>query len=234
MGLYKNLFKQTAIYGLATVFPRMMSFFLVPLYTELLPKAAYGKVTIIFSYMIFFNVMLAYGMETAFFRFYNKETNKKKVIETAMISVFWTSLVFLGLALLFRNTLAHYSEIDVQYVTYTIWILALDALVVIPFSKLRANQRPMFYALVKMGNVTINLALNVFFLVLLPKFAISNPGNFFESIYVENFQIGYIFISLIISSFATFLALLPDYFKQKWHFDLEVFDIYALKKVSWV
>ena len=219
MGLYKNLFKQTAIYGLATVFPRMMSFFLVPLYTELLPKAAYGKVTIIFSYMIFFNVMLAYGMETAFFRFYNKETNKKKVIETAMISVFWTSLVFLGLALLFRNTLAHYSEIDVQYVTYTIWILALDALVVIPFSKLRANQRPMFYALVKMGNVTINLALNVFFLVLLPKFAISNPGNFFESIYVENFQIGYIFISLIISSFATFLALLPDYFKVKWHFD---------------
>ena len=219
MGLYKNLFKQTAIYGLATVFPRMMSFFLVPLYTELLPKAAYGKVTIIFSYMIFFNVMLAYGMETAFFRFYNKETNKKKVIETAMISVFWTSLVFLGLALLFRNTLAHYSEIDVQYVTYTIWILALDALVVIPFSKLRANQRPMFYALVKMGNVTINLALNVFFLVLLPKFAISNPGNFFESIYVENFQIGYIFISLIISSFATFLALSPDYFKVKWHFD---------------
>lgn len=222
MSLYKNLFKQTAIYGLATVFPRMMSFFLVPLYTELLPKEEYGKVTIIFSYMIFFNVMLAYGMETAFFRFYNKETDKKNVIETSMIAIFWTSMVFLAFALIFRNTLAAHSEIDVQYVTYTIWILVLDALVVIPFSKLRANQRSMFYAMVKMGNVTINLLLNIFFLVFLPKLAVSNPESFFDEIYVENFQIGYIFISLIVSSFATFIVLSPDYIKIKWHFDFDL------------
>jgi len=77
LGLFKNLFKQTAIYGLATVLPRMFSFLLVPLYTKLLPKADYGQVTVVFAYMIFFNVLLAYGMETAFFRFYNKETDKK-------------------------------------------------------------------------------------------------------------------------------------------------------------
>ena len=76
MGLYKKLFQQTAIYGLATVIPRMFSFLLVPLYTGLLPQAEYGKVSIIFAWMIFFNVILAYGMETAFFRFYNKEENK--------------------------------------------------------------------------------------------------------------------------------------------------------------
>lgn len=222
MSLYKNLFKQTAIYGLATVFPRMMSFFLVPLYTELLPKEEYGKVTVIFAYMIFFNVMLAYGMETAFFRFYNKETDKKKVVETATVSVFWTTLVFLVLALVFRNTLAKYSEIDVQYVTYSIWILVLDALVVIPFSKLRANQRPIFYSIIKMGNVTINLILNIFFLVVLPKIAASNPDSFFGLLYFENFQIGYIFVSLVVSSLATFLALSSDYFKINWTFDFEL------------
>ncbi len=222
MGLYKNLFKQTAIYGLATVFPRMMSFFLVPLYTELLPKEAYGKVNIIFSYLIFFNVILAYGMETAFFRFYNKETDKKNVVDTAAVSIFWTTLIFLACALLFRNTLAFYSEIDVQYVTYTIWIIALDALVVIPFSKLRATQRSMFYAVLKMGNVTVNLVLNLFFLIFLPKLAVSNPGSFFDTIYVENFQIGYIFISNIMASLLTFLVLSPDYFKIKWHLDREL------------
>ena len=222
MNLYKNLFKQTAIYGLATVFPRMMSFFLVPLYTELLPKEEYGKVTVIFAYMIFFNVILAYGMETAFFRFYNKETNKKSVIGTAMVSIFWTSIVFLAIALLFRNTLAAYSEINVEYVTYSIWILVLDALVVIPFSKLRARQRPMFYAIIKMANVTINLVLNIFFLIFLPKLATPNPDDFFSVIYFENFQIGYIFISLIIASLATFIALSPDYFKVKWQFDFNL------------
>jgi len=222
LGLYKKLFQQTAIYGLATVIPRMMSFFLVPLYTGLLPKEEYGKITVIFSYMIFFNVVLAYGMETAFFRFYNKESDKKNVIETAMISIFWTSLAFLGLGLLFRNTLTDFSGINVQYVTYTIWILVLDALVIIPFSKLRANQRPFYYAIVKIGNVAINLILNIFFLIMLPKLATPNPNDFFSLMYFENFQIGYIFLSLIISSFATFIVLSPDYLKVKWHFDAEL------------
>lgn len=220
MSLYKNLFKQTAIYGLATVFPRMISFFLVPLYTEMLPKEEYGKVTVIFSYMIFFNVILAYGMETAFFRFYNRETDKQKVVQTAMVSIFFSTLLFLIPALLFRQTLADYSEIDLQYVNYTIWILVFDALVVIPFSKLRANQRPMLYALIKMGNVTINLILNLFFLIALPK--LSQPGNFFSTIYFENFQIGYIFLSNIISSFLTLVVLCPDYFKVKWTLDFEL------------
>ncbi|NHM07808.1 oligosaccharide flippase family protein [Flavobacterium sp. CYK-4] len=217
MSLYKNLFKQTAIYGLATVFPRMISFFLVPLYTEMLPKEEYGKVTVIFSYMIFFNVILAYGMETAFFRFYNKESDKQNVVQTAMVSIFFSTILFLIPALLFRQTLADYSEIDLQYVNYTIWILALDALVVIPFSKLRANQRPMRYALIKMGNVTVNLLLNLFFLIGLPKLA--QPGNFLSTIYFEDFQIGYIFLSNIISSFLTFVVLCPDYFKVKWKLD---------------
>ncbi|HMK06687.1 MAG TPA: polysaccharide biosynthesis C-terminal domain-containing protein, partial [Flavobacterium sp.] len=139
--------------------------------------------------------------------------------ETSMISIFWTSIVFLALALLFRHTLAAYSEIDVQYVTYTIWILALDALAVIPFSRLRANQRPIRYAIVKIGNVTINLLFNIFLLICLPKLAASNPDGFFGSMYFENFQIGYIFISNIIASLITFIVLSPDYFTVKWHFN---------------
>ena len=220
--MYKSLFKQTAIYGLATVLPRMFSFLLVPIYTDLLPKAAYGKVSIIFSWMIFFNVILAYGMETAFFRFYNKEADKKSVIETTTVSIFWSTIAFLFLSLLFRNTLADGSGIDVQYITYTIWILVLDALVIVPFSNLRANQQPMYYAAIKIGNVVVNLLLNLFFLLILPKVAIANPTGLLSSFYFENFQIGYIFISNIIASLLTFLALSPNYLKIKWHFNFEL------------
>jgi len=220
LGLYKNLFKQTAIYGLATVLPRMFSFLLVPLYTDLLPKAAYGKVSIIFAWMIFFNVILAYGMETAFFRFYNNETNKKTVVETTTVSIFWSTILFLFVALLFKNTLANWSGIDSQYIIYTIWILALDALVIVPFSKLRAYQKPMIYALIKIGNVVVNLTLSVFFLLFLPSIAQSNPDSFISTLYVENFQIGYIFMANIISSFLTFVVLSPNYFHLKWNFDL--------------
>jgi O-antigen/teichoic acid export membrane protein len=222
LSLYKNLFKQTAIYGLATVLPRMFSFLLVPIYTDLLPKAAYGKVSIIFSWMIFFNVILAYGMETAFFRFYNKESNKKSVVETTTVSIFWSTLLFLFVSLLFRNTLANWSGIDMQYITYTIWILVLDALVIIPFSILRANQRPLYYSCIKIGNVVVNLLLNLFFLVVLPHITQSNPTGFLSEFYFENYQIGYIFISNIIASFLTFLALSPNYFQIKWQFDFDL------------
>lgn len=219
MGLYKNLFKQTAIYGLATVLPRMFSFLLVPLYTNLLPKAEYGKVSIIFAYMIFFNVILAYGMETAFFRFYNKKENKDAVIETTTVSIFWTTIAFLFIALLYRTSLADWSGIDAQYIGYTIWILALDALVIIPFSKLRATQKPMVYAAIKIGNVLVNLILSVLFLLYLPRIVHNNPDGFLSSIYIENFQIGYIFLANIIASLLTFLALSPNYFLLKWKFD---------------
>lgn len=222
MGLYKNLLKQTAIYGLATVIPRMFGFLLVPLYTGLLPKEEYGKVSIIFAYVIFFNVILAYGMETAFFRFYNKEDNKKGVIETTMVSIFWSTVLFIFVGLLFRNSLALASGVDVQYITYTIWILALDALVIIPFSKLRANQRPQFYALIKIGNVIVNLSFNLFFLLYLPKVAVSQPDSFLSSVFIENFQLGYIFLANIIASFLTFVVLFPDYFSINWKFDYEL------------
>ncbi|MBP2283669.1 O-antigen/teichoic acid export membrane protein [Flavobacterium sp. CG_23.5] len=222
MGLYKNLFKQTVIYGLATVIPRMFSFLLVPLYTDLLPTAEYGKVSIIFAYMIFFNVILAYGMETAFFRFYNKEADKKVVVETTMVSIFWTSISFLLLGIVYRNTLAQWSGIDVQYITYTIWILVLDALVIVPFSRLRAYQKPMVYSAIKIGNVLVNLTLSVFFLLYLPKIAEAAPASFLGSLFIDNFQIGYIFLANIIASLLTFIVLSPDYFLLKWKFDFEL------------
>ena len=197
----------------------MFSFILVPLYTSELPKEEYGKISIIFAGMIFFNVFLSYGMETAFFRFYNKETNKTAVVETSSVSIFWTSLLFLLIALLFRNSLAIWSGINEQYITYTIWILVLDALVIIPFSKLRVDQRPIQYAVIKIGNVTVNLFLNIFFLIYLPVVAQSNPNHLLSNLYIEDFQIGYIFVSNIVASLLTFIVLLPNYAKLKWQFD---------------
>jgi len=222
LSLYKSLFKQTAIYGLATVLPRMFSFLLVPLYTGLLPKEEYGQVSIIFAYMIFFNVIMAYGMETTFFRFYNKESDKKTVVETTTVSIFWSSILFLFVALVFRNYLAAKSGIDVQYIMYTIWILVLDALVIVPFSKLRAYQKPVIYAIIKIGNVVVNLSLSVFLLLYLPQIAQSDPDSFLGSLYLENFQIGYIFVANIIASLLTFIVLSPNYFHLNWQFDFQL------------
>lgn len=201
----------------------MLSFLLVRLYTDKLENASdYGVVTIVFAWLVFMNVVLSYGMETSFFRFYNAENNKQKVIQTSTISIFWSSVLFLVIALLFKDNIATNSwiNVDVQYVSYAVWILVLDALTVIPFSKLRINQRPIAFAFVKIGNTVINLLFNIFFIIYLPKIVQSNPDGIFSSIYIENFQVGYIFVSNLIASLLTLLYFLPHYIKIKWQFDV--------------
>lgn len=221
MSLYKNLFKQTAVYGLATVIPRIFSFLLTPLYTGVLLESDYGNTSLVFAGMAFFNVLLAYGMETAFFRFYHSE-NKNSVLNTSTISLFWSSIAFLVVALLGRKYLAQAGGIDTEYVTYTIWTLVLDALVIIPFSKLRAQGRPMLYAAIKIGNVLVLLLFNLFFLIWLKDLAAASPDGFWSTIYIKNFEVGYIFVSTLIASLLTFIVLLPHYLKTDWHFDFKL------------
>jgi O-antigen/teichoic acid export membrane protein len=139
-----------------------------------------------------------------------------------MVSIFWSTILFLVIALLFRNNLADWSGIDSQYISYTIWILALDALVIIPFSKLRVNQKPMMYAAIKVGNVVVNLILSVLFLLYIPMLIEANPSGFLRSIYIDDFQIGYIFLANIIASLLTFVALSPDYVYLNWKIDINL------------
>ena len=198
----------------------MLSFLLVPLYTTeavLANPAEYGTVSVIFSYFVLFNVILAYGMETAFFRFFNKEDDKSKVISTAAISLIMSSVGFFVLALIFKNQIANAINIDVKYIHLVIWILLLDALVIIPFAWLRANEKPMRYAVIKILNVIVNIGLNLFFLLALKDLA--EPGSLFERIYTPNFEISYIFIANLVASAVTLLAMLSFYTKIRFKFD---------------
>ena len=90
MGKFLQLFKQTFIYGIATVFPRIMSVILVRVHTDksvISEVSEFGTLSLIFSYIILFNVILSYCLETSFFRFYNTEKNKNDVLNTAAISI---------------------------------------------------------------------------------------------------------------------------------------------------
>lgn len=210
----------------------MLSFLLVPLYTSdgvLSSVAEYGEVSVIFSYFVLFNVILAYGMETAFFRFFNKEDDKNSVVGTATITLIISSIGFFVLALICQNQIALLIGIDVKYINLVIWILLLDALAIIPFAWLRAMQKPMRYAIIKILNVVFNLALNLFFLLALKDLAANTP--IFESIYKSNFEISYIFIANLIASAVTLVLILPFYIKVKYVFNFELWKImmrYAL------
>lgn len=212
MALFKKLFKQTFIYGLATVLPRVLSVILVPLYVEVLKPEEYGVYASLMAFLILGNVLLSYGMETAFFRFLTKgDTDKKLVQSTTLTSLTISSLVFLGVTLFFRDSIASISDFKVEFVTFGLWILALDALVVLPFVWFRANEKPLRYAVIKILNVCINLGLNLFFFLALPKLAAN--GGYWEPFWNAENKVAYVFISNLIASALTLLMLIPVYVK---------------------
>lgn len=200
----------------------MLSFLLVRLHTDIMPATNYGEVTTLLAYMVFFNVLLSYGMETSFFRFINKETDKKNVINTTTIAILISSLLFLIVALLLSSQVALLLDIDKIYINYAIYILVFDALSVIPFAKLRANQRPIRFAVIKFINVGLNLFLNAFFLYFLPKIVTENPDSYLQIIYREDFQVGYIFLANVLASLVTLLFFVPEYFKLNWKIDTKL------------
>ncbi|MGB2761254.1 lipopolysaccharide biosynthesis protein [Maribacter stanieri] len=222
MNPLKKLFKQTAIYGLATVLPRMISFLLVPIYTDVMAPGKYGEVTLIFSWFAIFNVFLAYGMETAFFRFYKESENRKKVVSTSLLSIMGSTALLVLIGILFKEKLSAALNIDLPFMNYVLGILALDALAIIPFAWLRANEKPMRYAIVKILNVSLNLGLTLFFLILLPKIAQETSTGFLHSLYKVDYEIPYILIANLIASAITLLLMIRVYIRRPYEFDKEL------------
>ena len=223
MGILKTLYKQTFIYGLATVVPKMLSFLLVRLHTDkavLENVADYGDVSLIFAYFVLFNVLLAYGMETAFFRFLNSEQKKKSVLSTSAISLVLTSILVLVIGYFFRDQVSRITHIDVDYIVLVLWILFFDALVIIPFAYLRAMGKPIKYTVLKLLNVVLNLGLNVVLLLFLKSWAESS--TFWTTFYRPNFEVHYIFIANLVASGVTFLTLISFYFKLNYNFDAKL------------
>ena len=221
--MFKKLFKQTFIYGLATVLPRALAIFLVPLYVTVLGKEQYGIYAALMAFLILGNVVLSYGMETAFFRFINKDASNKELVQsTALTSLTVTTLIFLLISLSFVNPISELLRFKAEYVAYGFIILGLDALAVLPFVWYRANERPMRYAIIKILNVCINLVFNLFFFLILPDWSENNPESFWSTWYSEENKVAFVFIANLIASGFTLVMLSPLYLKIGFRFSKSI------------
>lgn len=194
-----------------------MNFVLVPLHTDTLETNSYSDNTTFYVYAAFFNVLLTYGMETAFFRFFSKTEEKNKVFSTTFISLITTTLLFLLVVILFNTQISNWMGINQTYFNLLIGLLVLDTLVVAPFAYLRATGRPIKFAAIKIINIIVVVVLNFFFLWAIPKFKINFPS------YDSSDLVKYIFIANLVASIVTFLLLIPYFFKTKLQFSTTIF-----------
>ncbi len=210
MSLVKRFAKDTAIYGIAAVLPKLINVLLVRLHTGILKPTAYSDNTQFYIYATYFNVLLTMGMETAFFRFFTKYKDNSKVGQTAFTLILINSLFFLSVFLIFSSEFSRLLEINRIYFRILISILILDTLVVIPYAYLRVTHRPVKFAFYRLFNITVYAVLNVLFLWWIPKMIAAGCLSAKTiALYNGHPKVIYIFIANLIASFLTFLLFLP-------------------------
>ena len=209
----KKLAGQTAWYGISSIAARFLNYLLTPYLTYKLSEATYGEQSMIYSAIPFLNVVFTYGMETAYFRFSNKDVDEKKVFSTASFSLITSTVLLTGMLLLFRQPLATLLSVGThpEFITWAACVIALDTLTAIPFAKLRHENRPRKYAFIRVMTILINIAMVYFFYSKLPLLAAQNPASFWAKYYDPGIGAGYIVIANIIASAFTFLMLLPQF-----------------------
>jgi O-antigen/teichoic acid export membrane protein len=186
-----------------------------------------------YSWASIFNALLSFGMETTFFRYLIKyEDRKDRVYNNTFWAIIALSAIFLSFSILFIDDISAWMQKDsltpvadyAIYVKYFIYILVVDALCVIPFSKIRAEGRPIRYGLIKMINILCFIALNIIFILVIPAL-IENGGEtaaFLSSWYRQGW-IGYIFISNLSASILTLIILLPEISQLRLNLDFSMF-----------
>ena len=211
MNPLKQLASQTAVYGLSSILGRFINYLLVPLYTYLFTPAEYGVVSEFYAYAGFFAVVLVMGLETGYFRF--RAGTNDRTYSTGLSCVLAINALFLA-ALLFGSDrlapLLHYQD----HREYLIWfglILVLDAAAAIPFARLRAENRALRFAAIKLTEIFLAVALNVYLIVYCRHAFETAPDSFSAELYDPNIGIGYIFIANLIASTVKVVLLLPQF-----------------------
>ncbi len=217
MASLKKLAGQTAWYGLSSIAARFINYLLTPYLTYKLSEATYGEQSIIYSAIPFLNVIFTYGMETAYFRFSNKDIDEDKVFSTASFSLITSTVFFTGLLLLFRQDLATLLNLRYhpEFITWAAFVIMLDTLTTLPFAKLRHANRPRKYAFIRIMSILINVGLVYFFYSRLPMLAVKYPSSLFAKWYDPAIGAGYTIIAGIIASGLTFCMLLPEFLSIK-------------------
>lgn len=226
----KSLAGQTAVYGMGTIVPRLLNYMLVPIYTRVFEdQATYGQITELYAYIAFLMVFLTYGMETAFFR-YAQKNDPKKVFNTTMSAILLTTAVFLLFVFLFYNSIADWMQYsgNSEYILIVALIVAFDAVSAIPFAMLRKLNKARKFAIIRLVNVFLTVGLNLLTIIAFPVFFTQMAMQWFGN---ETGLVIWVFISNFLASVLSLLMLGSLFRSFKWSFDSVLLK--AMLRYAW-
>jgi len=209
----KRLASQTAVYGLSSVLGRFLNYLLVPLYTYTFVPADYGVVAEFYAYMGFLAVLLVFGLETGYFRYREGgEWPPETVFATVVRFLILANGGFLLAAFLLRQPVADLLRhaAHPEYIWWVAAILALDSVGAVAFARLRAENRALRFAVIKLVEIGVNIGLNVFFILFCRQAYEADPGSLLGRLWDPDIGVGYVFLANLAASAFKLLLLSPE------------------------
>lgn len=192
----KVVSKHSSIYGLANILNRIVSFLLLPLYTQYLAPADYGTLDLLYFTTAFIGMILDMGITASLARFYfdsEEQSERNLAISSAFygfgvgssllilvfvsLSGYLSDLVFratssLNFLILFLVKLTGSAEMPLAH-NYTgllilsLVSLSLDIYINVAYNYLRIRQKSLKLTIVSVVRLAMQLTLNIFFIVVL-------------------------------------------------------------------
>jgi O-antigen/teichoic acid export membrane protein len=172
MGLSKDIFKHAAIYSIATVTGRLISFVMLPFYANIFHAEGYGVIGLIDATLGMLTIMFAGGAHASILRIYHEESEEKKglVISTATRLVFGIALVALLVPMVFSAQLSRVllggDQFSVCFllamITFLIDVGGQSASV-----SMIINQQSILYSVVNLVRLVVGLFLNIWLVLIL-------------------------------------------------------------------
>jgi len=222
MSYLKRLAKETAIYGGSSILARVLNYLLLSSYlTYKLANLDYGVHSIYYALAALLIIVYTFRFETAFFRFGSIKGQLERSFSTAALFLIALASVFTLFLFWRSNSIAEVLTFksDARFVRWFALIIAADALAAIPFARLRLENRPIRFAVIKSFSVLMNIIFVLFLLEVWPHWDLKGLGL---PSYQEKWILDYVFLANLGASLITILWLSPMYFKSKWTFDFHL------------
>jgi O-antigen/teichoic acid export membrane protein len=224
LGGIRQLANQTIWYGLSNILGRFINYLITPLLLYIFDAEKFGEISILFALAAFLNILFSYGMETAYFRF-NQLEKETHVFNTTLSSLLISTMLFGAVLVMAAAPLAATMQLEGRedLVVWTIAIVALDTLALVPFAQLRHQGRPRKFALLKLVNILINVTLILFFLKVCKPAQEAGEQGLLASLYLPGIGIGYVFLAQLAASLLTLLFLFQEWKTYRPAFDKKLF-----------
>ncbi|WP_461789344.1 oligosaccharide flippase family protein [Pedobacter sp.] len=184
------LLKNTIIYSIGEIFPKLVSFLLLPIFTSYLSEADYGIISYTNSVMFFLFVFSALALNTYLLREFfecKTEAEQKRLIGSVFFTILAINVIILILGYLFGPTIIKYTHLQIPFYPFFSLLLLnnfCEALSIVPLVVYRVHENALAYVIISILRAILIFAFTYAFIIHLD---LGILGNFYGRLFVNAF-----------------------------------------------